>query len=215
MDTNPQDRIAALRASVDTLERALVSSGDALDLAAASAAEQSLMDLIAEANRLLVTLTEQRRARGQSARVAAPLVDEVLPFVVSLRDGMDLDNRVPPDDPEASPPVWLEVAPAAYSGIYLAVHAGDPGWRPPSGTGIVAVNLEYWDGRIQVQLWDQQDGPAGDPHYRVLVDEQAEPDAADHIDRRASIVLACIERPGLGAIPIVETTPAPYQGSEA
>ena len=214
MDTSPQERIAALRASVDALERALTSSSDAHDLAAEAAAEQPLVDLIAEADRLLFVLAERRRASGQSAQAAAPLVDEVRPFVVPLRDGMDLDNRVAPDDPEARPLVWLEVAQAAYSGIYLAVHASDPGRRPPPGTGIVAVNLEYWDGSIRLQLWDQQDGPAGDPHYRIIVDEREDPDIADHVDRQASIVLARIAGPGQRTVAIVETAPTSHRPEE-
>jgi hypothetical protein len=208
MDTNPRERIAALRASVDTLERALVFPGDAHGSATEDVAEQPLMDLIAESNRLLYDLAERRRAGGESAQEVAPLVDEVLPFVVPLRDGMDLEYRVPPHDPDAAPPVWLEVAQGAYSGIYLAIHASDPGRRPFPGTGIVAVNLEYWDGLIQVQLWDQEDGPAGDPHYRIVVDERAAPDTADHIDRRGSIVLARIAMPSEGTESIVETTPS-------
>jgi hypothetical protein len=70
------------------------------------------------------------------------------------------------DDDDPSRVVWFCLEPSAY-GLTVTVHRDDPGDDPSPVAGMACVHVDFFDDRVAVQLWDEEQGPGGEIHWRT------------------------------------------------
>jgi len=70
------------------------------------------------------------------------------------------------DDAAPTRQVWMCVEQTPY-GVAVTIHREDPGDGPSVDAGMAQVLVDYFDDRLALQIWDGDEGPRGDFHWRT------------------------------------------------
>jgi hypothetical protein len=70
----------------------------------------------------------------------------------------------PVPDEDGAGVVWMRTELSQY-GLYVVIHKHRPGAHPQPGEGMAALHVDYYNNRIQIQIYDEVAGPDGDTHW--------------------------------------------------